>query len=59
MISQKGEKDKVVGNSRENPDWKDWIWCEGNGEKKAWSFMKLSMVLECQKRPVEQEAGYR
>ena len=36
MVFRKGEKVKVGREFKEDPDWKDWIWCEGSGEKKAW-----------------------
>jgi len=35
IVFQKGEEVKVGQESKEDPDWKNWIWCEGN-DKKAW-----------------------
>lgn len=31
----KGELVKVGQEFKEDPDWKNWVWCEGNN-KKAW-----------------------
>jgi hypothetical protein len=35
IVFQKGEKVKVGQEFKEDPDWKNWIWCEGSN-KKAW-----------------------
>ncbi len=35
IVFRKGEKVGVGQEFKEDPDWKDWIWCEGNN-KKAW-----------------------
>jgi hypothetical protein len=32
----KGEKVTVGEEYTEDPDWKDWVWCSGQGEKSAW-----------------------
>jgi len=37
VVFKKGEKVKVGQEFKEDPDWKNWIWCEGNGNKKAWA----------------------
>ncbi len=37
MIFLKGEKVKVGQEFKEDPDWKDWVWCEGKSGKKAWT----------------------
>lgn len=36
IVFQKGEKVKVGQEFKEDPDWKNWIWCEGKNNKKAW-----------------------
>lgn len=36
IILRKGEKVKVLQEFKEDPDWENWIWCEGNNGKKAW-----------------------
>lgn len=35
IVFQKGEEVKVGQEFKEDPDWRNWIWCEGNN-KKAW-----------------------
>jgi O-6-methylguanine DNA methyltransferase len=35
IVFQEGEKVRVGQEFKEDSDWKDWIWCEGNN-KKAW-----------------------
>ena len=35
IIFRKGEKTIVGQEFKEDPDWKDWVWCEGSN-KKAW-----------------------
>lgn len=37
VVFKKGEKVKVGQSFKGDPDWKNWIWCEGNGNKKAWA----------------------
>jgi hypothetical protein len=36
IVFQKGEKVKVEQEFKEDPDWENWFWCEGNSNKKAW-----------------------
>lgn len=36
IVFQKGEKVKAGQEFKEDPDWKNWIWCEGKSNKKAW-----------------------
>jgi hypothetical protein len=36
IVFQKGEKVEVCQEFKEDPDWKNWIWCEGKDDKKAW-----------------------
>jgi hypothetical protein len=33
---RKGEKVKIGQEFKDDPDWKNWIWCEGNRDNKAW-----------------------
>jgi len=43
----KGEKVEVGREFKEDPDWKNWIWCEGKNNKKAWvpnQFLKISGI---------------
>jgi hypothetical protein len=37
IVFRKGEKVKVGQEFTQDPDWKDWVWCEGNGNRKAWA----------------------
>jgi hypothetical protein len=36
IVFQKGEKVKVGQEFKEDPDWKNWIWCKGDNNRKAW-----------------------
>jgi len=36
IIFQKGEEVTVGREYKEDPDWKDWIWCQGNNNNSAW-----------------------
>lgn len=36
IVFRKGEKVKVGQEFKEDPDWKNWILCEGRDSKKAW-----------------------
>lgn len=36
IVFQKGERVKVGKKFKEDPDWQNWIWCEGKNGKKAW-----------------------
>ena len=36
IVFQKGERVKVCKEFKEDPDWQNWIWCEGKNGKKAW-----------------------
>jgi hypothetical protein len=33
---RKGEEVEVGSEFKEDLDWKDWIWCEANSNRKAW-----------------------
>ena len=33
----KGEVVQVGEEFTDDPDWKDWVWCEGEHGKKAWA----------------------
>jgi len=35
VVFQKGEKVEVC-HEKEDLDWKNWIWCKGKNDKKAW-----------------------
>lgn len=37
VVFQRGEKVKVGQAFKEDPDWKNWIWCEGKNNKNAWA----------------------
>jgi hypothetical protein len=37
IVFQKGEKVKVTKEFKEDPDWKNWIWCVGDNKKEAWA----------------------
>jgi hypothetical protein len=36
IVFHTGEEVEVGSEFGEDPDWKDWIWCEGEHENKAW-----------------------
>ncbi|UCH32363.1 MAG: hypothetical protein JSV05_03010 [Candidatus Bathyarchaeota archaeon] len=36
IVFLKGEKVRVGQEFRDDPDWKNWIWCEGKNDRKAW-----------------------
>ncbi len=36
IIFHRGDIVKIVKEFADDPDWKDWIWCEGKDNKKAW-----------------------
>jgi len=36
IVFCKGEEVKVGKEFTEDPDWKDWVWCEGKNDNKAW-----------------------
>jgi hypothetical protein len=36
IVFDKGEEVKVGEKYEEDPDWKDWYWCEATGGKEAW-----------------------
>jgi hypothetical protein len=33
---REGEEVRVGQEFKGDPDWKDWVWCEGNNGNKAW-----------------------
>ena len=37
VIFLKGEEVKVGQEFKDDPDWRDWVWCEGANGKGAWS----------------------
>ena len=40
---------KVGEEFKEDPDWRNWIWCEGKDNKKAWvprQYIKIDGVTE-------------
>lgn len=36
IIFQEGDVVEVGKEFTDDPDWKDWVWCEGTGDTKAW-----------------------
>ncbi len=36
ILFQKGEKIRIGREFSGDPDWKDWIWCEGENRNTAW-----------------------
>lgn len=36
LIFKKGEKVLPGKEYTDNPNWQNWIWCEGQSNKKAW-----------------------
>ena len=36
IIFRKGEKVIIGKEFTDDPDWKDWIWCEGEHDNQAW-----------------------
>jgi hypothetical protein len=36
IVFQKGENVKVCHEFTDDPDWKNWVWCEGKDGKRAW-----------------------
>lgn len=36
IVFQEGEQVKIGREFKEDPDWKNWVWCEGKDNKKAW-----------------------
>jgi len=36
IVFQKGEKVEICHEFKEDLDWKNWIWCKGKNDKKAW-----------------------
>lgn len=37
IIFKKGEKVKIGKKFEDDPEWKDWLWCEGENNNKAWT----------------------
>ncbi len=37
IIFEKDEMVKIVKDSGDHPEWKNWIWCEGSNNNKAWT----------------------
>ena len=33
---EQGEEVKIVYKQNDDPDWKDWVWCEGKNNNNAW-----------------------
>lgn len=36
IIFKKGEEVLIGSKSNDDPDWQDWVWCQGNHGNKAW-----------------------
>jgi hypothetical protein len=36
IIFRRGEKVTLGKEFTDDPDWNDWVWCEGDHENKAW-----------------------
>lgn len=36
IIFHKGEKVIIGKEFIDDPDWKDWVWCEGQNDNQAW-----------------------
>ncbi|MBN1451569.1 MAG: hypothetical protein JW963_11185 [Anaerolineales bacterium] len=36
IIFHKGEEVEVGNEFTDDPDWKDWVWCEGEHNNRAW-----------------------
>ena len=36
IIFHKGEKVTIGKEFTDDPDWKDWVWCEGQNNNEAW-----------------------
>ena len=36
IIFHRGEKVAVGKEFIDDPDWKDWVWCEGQNDNNAW-----------------------
>ena len=36
IIFHKGERVTVGKEFTDDPDWKDWVWCEGQNNNQAW-----------------------
>ena len=36
IIFHKGEKVSISKEFTDDPDWKDWVWCEGQNNNEAW-----------------------
>ena len=36
IVFHKGEKVLIGKEFTDDPDWKDWVWCEGQSGNKAW-----------------------
>ena len=36
IIFHKGEEVEVGKEFTDDPDWKDWVWCEGEHDNRAW-----------------------
>ncbi len=34
---QKGEEITIGNEFNDDPDWEDWLWCEGENNNKAWT----------------------
>ena len=36
IIFHEGEKVTIGKEFTDDPDWKDWVWCEGEHDQEAW-----------------------
>ena len=53
-IFQKGDSVIIGEEFTENPEWKNWIWCEGTNNRKAW-VPKQYLVLRGKKGTFKRE----
>ncbi|MFC2088932.1 SH3 domain-containing protein [Calditrichota bacterium] len=37
IIFKKGEMVKITKEFKDDPDWQNWVWCEGENNNKAWT----------------------
>ncbi len=37
IVFRKGEEVKIGQEFNEDPDWENWVWCEGKNDQKAWT----------------------
>ena len=37
ILFKKGDEVKIIKEFTEDPDWEDWLWCEGANNNAAWT----------------------